>query len=155
MSIPIQVVLRRGMGPNGPELVQQPFTAAERQQLQARYAVLEAGPAAASFKAALADAQQHHPTEPTPLIVLSRSNGDEMTWQILDNNNQPETGFTVSVHPVSGGPPDPLVNFPQTAKNTNIVRSGQPKATHLNQHYKFRVVASDKVEIDPDWYTGP
>jgi hypothetical protein len=153
-TIPIQIVLRRDA--NG-ELYQQSLTEEERQQLRDRYKEIDEGPRgqAAKFYKAFYHAAMHHPGDPEPLIVVSRDNVDEMIWRILDKDLVEETDFVVSiVRADADSPENPLDGFPKGSGADKIVKSGQPKPSHVRNHYKFKVVAKDKKEFDPDWYAA-
>ena len=152
-TMPIRIVLRRDASGN---LQQDSLTAAERQQLRDRYDEIDAGPPgqAAPFYEAFYHAARHHPGDPEPLIMVSRANMDEMTWEIVDQSGVAETDFEVSIMPENGSPADPLPDFPKKSGADNKVHSGQPKSTHVRHHYKFEVVAKDGKKFDPDWYAA-
>src|SRR5262245_34788464 len=114
---PIRIVLHTIEQPDGTKvLVQSSLSDDDRKKLRDRYDEIDkpAGGGEPSFYIAFYHASRHHPGDPEPLIVLSKAKKDEMSWEVLDKDEKPESGFTVSVKSEDNGPDDPLEGFPKT-----------------------------------------
>src|SRR5262245_40974555 len=131
-TIPIQIVLERDSDGN---LHQRSLSPAVRQQLRDRYDEIEGSgdPAQTTpFHQAFYHAARHHPGDPEPVIIVSLTNRDEITCEVLDQNGVAEPGFTVDTPPQQpGDPPHPFNGLPNPPGLATKVHSGHVKMTHL------------------------